>query len=273
MNLCTPRGSNTWWLDHWHLSTSTMKMMMVDFSGKKGPVGPLIISSETSKQVDHFRFIASIIFNDLSCYKNVMSIIQKVQQHFFLRQLQKKKLGVRRHCDPVLLGGDGECTDIGNHRLTPPERIRKSDECGTRDCNLQDWCPTHLFVRAGMRVGTSHTQPLAYFTVRPLRSDTDMLRPGHSTRDNFYSKTVVSLNSAVECQDWLLSVGSEHSGHVCVCVFVFACVFGIVYTLNQCWKWSRLYGVCTCGALPLSMTTTLLLQVPVSIPCALTVRV
>lgn len=104
-------------------------MMMVDFSGEKGPVGPPIISSETSKQVDHFRFIARIIFNDLSCFKNVMSIIQKVQQRlFFLLQL-KKKLGVRRHCDPVLLGGDGECTDIRNHRLTPAERIRKSDEC------------------------------------------------------------------------------------------------------------------------------------------------
>lgn len=76
------------------LNVSKTKEVIVDFRRAPGPIAPLIINNENVEIVESFKFLGSIISQDIGWDAHVMAIRKKAQQRlYFLRQL--RKFGVR----------------------------------------------------------------------------------------------------------------------------------------------------------------------------------
>ena len=74
------------------LNASKTREMIVDFRKRKNPLAPIIVNVE---RVDGFKFLGTIISNNLAWENNTDAVVKKAQQRlFFLRQL--KKFGLRR---------------------------------------------------------------------------------------------------------------------------------------------------------------------------------
>ena len=77
------------------LNVSKTKEMIVDFRVKKNPLTPLEINGEVVEQVPAFKFLGTMISNDLSWDVNSTAIVKKCQQRLhFLRQLKKLRLNM-----------------------------------------------------------------------------------------------------------------------------------------------------------------------------------
>ena len=77
------------------LNASKTREMIVDFRKRKSPLAPIIVNGDSIKRVDCFKFLGTIISNDLTWENNTDAVVKKAQQRlFFLRQL--KKFGLRR---------------------------------------------------------------------------------------------------------------------------------------------------------------------------------
>ena len=67
--------------------------MVIDFRRIKSPIAPVTINGKDIEMVTSFKFLGTIISNDLSWDANITAIIKKAQQRiFFLRLLRKFKL-------------------------------------------------------------------------------------------------------------------------------------------------------------------------------------
>ena len=77
------------------LNASKTREMIVDFRKRKSPLAPIIVNGDSIERVDCFKFLGTIISNDLTWENNTDAVVKKAQQRlFFLRQL--KKFGLRR---------------------------------------------------------------------------------------------------------------------------------------------------------------------------------
>ena len=77
------------------LNASKTREMIVDLRKRKNPLAPIIVNGDSIERVDCFKFIGTIISNDLTWENNTDAVVKKAQQRlFFLRQL--KKFGLRR---------------------------------------------------------------------------------------------------------------------------------------------------------------------------------
>ena len=78
------------------LNASKTKEVIVDFrQKKKSPIRPLYINGEIIETVDSFKFLGTIISNDLKWEQNVDKLVKKANQRlFFLRQL--RRFGVKK---------------------------------------------------------------------------------------------------------------------------------------------------------------------------------
>ena len=80
-------------LNNLELNVSKTKEMIVDFRRIKDPLSPLVINGESVEQVEEFKFLGTVISNDLSWGNNTTPTIKKCQQRLhFLRQLKKFRL-------------------------------------------------------------------------------------------------------------------------------------------------------------------------------------
>ena len=67
--------------------------MIIDFRREKPPTSPLLIKNEAVEIVESFKFLGSIIMNNLKWEANTTAIRKKAQQRtYFLRQLKKFKV-------------------------------------------------------------------------------------------------------------------------------------------------------------------------------------
>ena len=70
--------------------------MVIDFRRIKSPIAPITINGEDIEIVTDFKFLGTIISNDLSWDTNITAITKKAQQRmFFLRLLRKFKLSAQ----------------------------------------------------------------------------------------------------------------------------------------------------------------------------------
>ena len=78
------------------LNASKTKEVIVDFRRKNiSPISPLYINGEIIESVDSYKFLGTIISNELKWDENVDKIVKKANQRlFFLRQL--KKFGMKK---------------------------------------------------------------------------------------------------------------------------------------------------------------------------------
>ena len=78
------------------LNVSKTKEVIVDFRKVKTPMLPLVIKDQAVEVVQSFKFLGSVISNDLRWEENTSGVRKKSQQRmFFLRQL--KKFGVSQN--------------------------------------------------------------------------------------------------------------------------------------------------------------------------------
>lgn len=78
------------------LNVSKTKEVIVDFRKVKTPMLPLVIKDQAVEVVQTFKFLGSVISNDLKWEENTSGVRKKSQQRmFFLRQL--KKFGVSQN--------------------------------------------------------------------------------------------------------------------------------------------------------------------------------
>uniref|UniRef100_A0AAQ4RRB6 Alkylated DNA repair protein AlkB homologue 8 N-terminal domain-containing protein n=1 Tax=Gasterosteus aculeatus aculeatus TaxID=481459 RepID=A0AAQ4RRB6_GASAC len=83
------------WCSHNNLELNALKTveMVVDFRRNRAPPSPITLCDSPVTIVDSFRFLGSIITQDLKWELNISSITKKAQQRlFFLRQLKKFNL-------------------------------------------------------------------------------------------------------------------------------------------------------------------------------------
>ncbi|KAL3065990.1 hypothetical protein OYC64_016014 [Pagothenia borchgrevinki] len=67
--------------------------MVVDFRKNTAPPAPITLCDSPVTAVESFRFLGTIIAQDLKWEQNICSLIKKAQQRmFFLRQLKKFNL-------------------------------------------------------------------------------------------------------------------------------------------------------------------------------------
>ena len=72
------------------LNASKTKEIVVDFRKKSTHVPPLLINGEPIEKVETFKFLGTLISEDLKWDENISSIIKKAHQRlYFLRQLRK----------------------------------------------------------------------------------------------------------------------------------------------------------------------------------------
>jgi hypothetical protein len=72
------------------LNASKTKEMIVDFRRNPSPKDPLVVNGQAIETVECFKFLGTIISEDLSWTSNTDSIISRAQQRlYFLRQLKK----------------------------------------------------------------------------------------------------------------------------------------------------------------------------------------
>ena len=72
------------------LNASKTKEIVIDFRKKGAPVPPLLINGEAIEKVETFKFLGTLISDDLKWDDNICSIIKKAHQRlYFLRQLKK----------------------------------------------------------------------------------------------------------------------------------------------------------------------------------------
>ncbi|XP_034060745.1 uncharacterized protein LOC117538897 [Gymnodraco acuticeps] len=84
----------TWCRDN-HLDLNALKTveMVVDFRKNAAPPAPITLCDSPVTAVKSFRFLGTIIAQDLKWEQNICSLIKKAQQRmFFLRQLKKFNL-------------------------------------------------------------------------------------------------------------------------------------------------------------------------------------
>ena len=75
------------------LNASKTKEITVDFRRKKSPLDPLVINGEDIERVTCFKFLGTIISDDLKWEDNIKKILKKAHQRlYFLRQLKKIKI-------------------------------------------------------------------------------------------------------------------------------------------------------------------------------------
>ena len=83
------------WCSHNNLELNALKTveMVVDFRKNPAPLTPITLCSSTVDTVESFRFLGTIISQDLKWELNISSLIKKAQQRmYFLRQLKKFNL-------------------------------------------------------------------------------------------------------------------------------------------------------------------------------------
>ena len=75
------------------LNSSKTKEIVVDFRRKQTPIEPISIDGDDIERVECFKFLGTIICNDLKWHKNTEAIVKKARQRlYFLRQLKKFNL-------------------------------------------------------------------------------------------------------------------------------------------------------------------------------------
>lgn len=83
------------WCSHNNLELNTLKTveMIVDIRRNSPPLPPLTIMDSTMEAVESYRFLGTIISQDLKWDNHIDSIVKKAQQRlYFLRQLKKFNL-------------------------------------------------------------------------------------------------------------------------------------------------------------------------------------
>ncbi|KAI2666523.1 putative RNA-directed DNA polymerase from transposon BS [Labeo rohita] len=83
------------WSSHNNLELNTLKTveMIIDFRRNPPPLPPLSIMDSTVATVETFKFLGSVISQDLKWVTHINSIVKKAQQRlYFLRQLRKFNL-------------------------------------------------------------------------------------------------------------------------------------------------------------------------------------
>ena len=81
------------------LNVDKTKEVIVDFRKNKSEIPPLEIQGKLVEQVEHFRFLGTIVKNDLKWDENCTKAISKAKQRlYFLRQLRKFKASI-----PIML--------------------------------------------------------------------------------------------------------------------------------------------------------------------------